>query len=87
MPLRDLTCLYAFPSSLQQHMRVIYFLFVSRLRPMMKGLNVLGYQSHVLQRCHPTCGHEASSHFTLSATEAKIKDLILSKNKLSTPHY
>ena len=24
-------------------------------RPM--GLNALGYQSHLLQRCHPTCGH------------------------------
>ena len=21
------------------------------------GLNVLGYQSHLLQRCHPACGH------------------------------
>ena len=82
----DLTCLYTFPSSLQQHMGFIYMLFVSRLRPMIKGLNVLGYQSHVLQRCHPTCGHEASSHLTTSATEAKIKDLILSKTNLSTPH-
>ena len=33
------------------------FLFVSHLRSM--GLNVLGYydQSHLLQRCHPACGH------------------------------
>ena len=30
-------------------------LFVSHLRPM--GLNVLGYQSHLLQRCHPACGY------------------------------
>ena len=50
------------------------------------GLNELGYQSHVLQHCHPTCGHEASSYLTLSATEAKIKDLILSRIELSTPH-
>ena len=27
------------------------FPFLSHLRPM--GLNVLGYQSHLLQRCHP----------------------------------
>ena len=87
MPLWDLTCLlYAFPSSLQHHMGVIYILFVSRIRPMIKGLNVLGYQSHVPQRCHPTCGDEASSYLTLSATEAKTKELILSKIKLSTPH-
>ena len=26
------------------------------------GLNLLGYQSHLLQRCHPACGHEGSSH-------------------------
>ena len=25
------------------------------------GLNVLGNQSHLLQRCHPACGHEESS--------------------------
>ena len=32
-------------------------LFVSHLWAM--GLNVLGYQSHllILQRCHPVCGH------------------------------
>ena len=28
------------------------------------GLNVLGYQSHLMQRCHPACGHEGSSHPT-----------------------
>ena len=85
-PLGDLICLNAFPNSLHQHMGVIYILFVSRLRPMIKDLNVLGYQSHLLQCCHPTCGHEASSHLTLSATEAKIKELFLSKNRLSTLH-
>ena len=44
-----------------------YIYFVSRLRRV--GLNVLGYLSHVPQRRHPACGHEASSHLTLSATE------------------
>ena len=81
-PLWDLTCLYVFLSSLQQHMEVIYILSVSRLRPMIKGLNVLGYQSYVLQRCHSTCGHEASSHLTLSATEAKIKRPGFVKNQI-----
>ena len=38
------------------------FLFVFELRPM--GLDVLGYQSHLLQRCHPACGHEGSSHLS-----------------------
>ena len=35
----------------------IVLFFVSHLRPM--GLNVLGYQSHLLRRCHhhPVCGH------------------------------
>ena len=28
---------------------------VSHVRP--TGLDVVGYQSHLLQRCHPTCGH------------------------------
>ena len=28
------------------------------------GFNVLGYQSHLLQRCHPACGHEGSSHLS-----------------------
>ena len=37
-------------------------LFVSHLRPM--GLNVLGYQSHVLQRCHPIYGHKGYSHLS-----------------------
>ena len=39
-----------------------FFFFVSHLRPM--ALNVLGYQSHPLQRCHPACGHEGSSHLS-----------------------
>ena len=30
---------------------LLCLLFVSHLRPM--GLNVLSYQSHLLQRCHP----------------------------------
>ena len=29
----------------------LFRLYVSRLRPM--GLNVLGYQTHLVQRCHP----------------------------------
>ena len=30
------------------------------------GLNVLGYESHLLQRCHPVnaCGHEGPSHLS-----------------------
>ena len=35
---------------------------VSHLRPM--GLNVLGYQFHLLQHCHPVCGHEGYSHLS-----------------------
>ena len=35
---------------------------VSHSRPM--GVNVLGYQSQLLQRCHPVCGHEGSSHLS-----------------------
>ena len=38
-------------------------LFVSHLRPM--GLNVLGYQSQQLSRCHPACGNYES--FLLSS--------------------
>ena len=38
-------------------------LFVPHLQPM--GLNVLGYQSHLLQRRHPACGHEGPSHLSL----------------------
>ena len=34
----------------------VNFILRSHLRPM--GLNVLGYQSFLLQRCHPACGHE-----------------------------
>ena len=36
--------------------------FVSHLSPM--GLNVLGYQSHLLQRCNSACGHERPSHLS-----------------------
>ena len=38
---------------------------VSHLRPMV--LSVLGYQSQLLQRCHPVnaCGHEGPSHLSL----------------------
>ena len=28
------------------------------------GLNVLGYQSHLVQRRHPACGHQRSSHLS-----------------------
>ena len=45
------------------------------------GLNVLGYQSHVLQSCHPTSGHEASFYLTFSVTEAKIKRPGFVKNR------
>ena len=41
---------------------MIFVLFVSHLPPI--GLNVLGYRSHLLQRCHPACGHEGSSHLS-----------------------
>ena len=41
---------------------VCFCLFVSHLQPI--GLNVLGYQSHLLQRCYPACGGEGSSHFS-----------------------
>ena len=40
----------------------LFFLLFIQLRPM--GLNVLGYQSHLLQRCHPACGQEGSSHLS-----------------------
>ena len=49
--------------------------YLSPLRPM--GLSVLYYQSDVLQRCHPACGHKGFYHLTLSATDAKIKYPIL----------
>ena len=29
------------------------------------GLNVLSYQSHLMQPCHPADGHEGSSHLSL----------------------
>ena len=38
----------------------LFLLFVSHLRPM--GPNVLGYQSHLLQRCPPPCGNKEYSH-------------------------
>ena len=41
---------------------VTAFLLDSHLRS--TGLNVLGYQSHVLQLCHPACGHEGSSYLS-----------------------
>ena len=44
------------PKSLLFHFAL---LFVSHLREI--GPNVLGYQSHLLQRCHPASGHEGSS--------------------------
>ena len=52
---------------------------------MIKGLKVLliDYQSHVQQRCHLVCNHEASFYLTLSATEIRIKYLVLSRNDLS----
>ena len=62
----------------------IYIVFVSRLRPV--GFNVLVYQSHVLQHYRVACGHEASCYLTLSATEARIKYLILLRLERSTPH-
>ena len=37
-------------------------LFVSPLGTM--GLNLLGYDSHLLQRFHLACGHEGSSHLS-----------------------
>ena len=44
----------------------VLFIFVSHLRPM--GLIMLGYQSHLLQRCHSVtvdaCGHERSSRIS-----------------------
>ena len=40
----------------------MFFVFISDLRPM--DLNVLGYQSNLLKRCHPACGHETSSHLS-----------------------
>ena len=53
----------------------------------MMGLSMLVYQYHVLQRCHPACGHEGSYRLTLSATGARTKDLISSRIELSTPRY
>ena len=55
----------------QQQMGDIFIYILFCIRPIY--LNVLGYPSHVLQRCHPACGHEASSYLTLFATEAIIK--------------
>ena len=36
------------------------------------SLNVLGYPSHLLQRCHPLCGHEGSPY--LSPVSDKFND-------------
>ena len=32
------------------------YVVVGVSHPWSMGLNVLGYQSHLLQRCHPVCG-------------------------------
>ena len=40
----------------------VFCLFVFHVRPMC--LNLLRYQSRLLQRCYPGCGHTASSHFS-----------------------
>ena len=61
-------------------------LVLSYLQPM--SINVLCYQSHLLQRCHPFCGHEGLSYlspvFALSAKEARVKIMILSRIELAT---
>ena len=45
------------------HVQFALLLFASHLRPI--GLNVLGYQFHLLQRCRPAyCGDEGSSHLS-----------------------
>ena len=40
---------------------VLYLIYISLTA---NGPNVLGYQSHLLQRCHSACGHEGSSHLS-----------------------
>ena len=50
-------------------------LIVSQSRSI--GLNVLGYQSYPLQRCHPVCGHEGSSHlFSILALRDERSSLL-----------
>ena len=36
---------------------VLFVLFVSHVWPMGPNVLLIGYQSHLLQRCHPVCGH------------------------------
>ena len=55
-----LTCIRPRPTMAPQLTLAYSCLFVSYLRPM--GLDELGYQSHLLQRCDPVCGHEGSSY-------------------------
>ena len=43
----------------KKYSRQFFVLFAPHFRP--TGLNVLRYQSHLLQRCHPACGHEEYS--------------------------
>ena len=43
------------------------------------GLNVLGYKSHLQQRCHPACGHEGSSHLS----PVLASSIFLSRRKFS----
>ena len=79
MLLGDLqACGYSFASNLQQDMSGVYlyldFVQVSHLRA--TGINMLGYRSHVLQRCHPVCGLEGHYHLTLS-TDGRKKGLVL----------
>ena len=66
-------------SSWRGHPLLLY-VFVSHLRPM--GLNVLGYHSHLLQRCHPAYGHEGSFH--LSPVLALLYSYFFLRCKVST---
>ena len=79
-------CLYTFSSSLQQHM--VFFFRISLTaddKGPQRAIILIDYQSHVQQqqRCHLACDHEASFYLMLSATETRIKHLILSRNDLS----
>ena len=38
------------------------YILLTVIWAMTKGLNMLGFLSHLLQCCHPACGHEGSSH-------------------------
>ena len=50
---------------------------------LLMGLNVLAYQSHAVQRCHPVtvnaCGHEGSSHLMISPRFSPIGFFFLSR--------